>query len=293
MTSVLAENMNEVVYKFYMTLDQDQLDQLNDDFDALFEAISIFHKEASQWTVEGYLVNLDHKENIEGFIQQQYPVNPPVFVFEKLPQKNWLKENQASFEPFSVGCFDILPSHMENRFEESQNIPIFIDASTAFGSGEHPTTKGCLTLLSDLKLEASDTVLDMGCGSSILSIAMAKKFHCPTIAVDNDPECCQKSIENIKRNNITSHFDVVCSEGFKKDKTCSLKPYKLIIANIFLHTLIDLSATFHDILASDGYLLLSGILEDQKETLLQAFSSFSLIEEYQEKQWNALLLIKK
>ena len=92
--------------------------------------------------------------------------------WEELPEKDWVAENQRSFQPFAVGPFWVHPSHnAEGR--PAGLLPLRIDAGMAFGTGTHATTQGCLELLATLDRAETVNAIDIGCGSGILAIAMA------------------------------------------------------------------------------------------------------------------------
>lgn len=122
-----------------------------------------------------------------------YDIDTPLalsqITTEELPDVNWLEQVYQKFQPFSVGPFFIYGSHYEDDVPEGQ-IGLLIDAVTAFGSGEHGTTKGCLQAMLDLKGSGFCpwNVLDMGTGSGILAIAAYKLWDTPVTAVDIEEE---------------------------------------------------------------------------------------------------------
>ena len=185
---------------------------------------------------------------------------------EQLPEKNWLAENRASFPPLMVGKFFVHGSHYTDPLP-TDRISLHIDAAMAFGSGEHATTRGCLEALSHLaSLVHPTTCLDMGCGSGILALAMAKLF--PTAAItacDNDPF----AVNTTRENAILNHAAV---ESLLTDGYAGLehgKKFDLITANILAQPLCDMAADAAQALKPDGYLVLSGFYGHQIPKIME------------------------
>ena len=108
--------------------------------------------------------------------------------WQDLPDADWVAENQRSFRPFAVGPFWVHPSHVADGMPAGL-LPLRIDAGMAFGTGTHATTRGCLEMLAIAgSARAPSTLVDVGCGSGILAIAMAKLWRRPVTGGDNDAE---------------------------------------------------------------------------------------------------------
>ena len=111
---------------------------------------------------------------------QALGVARPDWQWEDLPDIDWVAENQRSFRPFAVGPFWVHPSHVSDGMPGGL-LPLRIDAGLAFGTGTHATTRGCLELLATLDPRETMNAVDVGCGSGILAIAMAKLWQRPVI----------------------------------------------------------------------------------------------------------------
>ncbi len=152
-------------------------------------------------------------------------------------------------------------------------IGLKIDAATAFGSGEHPTTQGCLKLFVKLaKKQKFNNVLDMGCGSGVLSIA-AKKLQ-PAICVtgvDIETEAVRRTRLNTKLNACEHGYKVVCSVGFQNPETHNL--YDLCFANILAKPLMRLAPNMQRYIKTDGYVIVSGLLDKQAPMVIQAYKA--------------------
>jgi len=217
---------------------------------------------------------------------------------EDVPETNWLEHSYQQFPPFSVGPFFIYGSHFEGSIPEQQ-IGLQIDAATAFGSGEHPTTKGCLQAMLDLKSmgQCPWNVLDMGTGSGILAIAAWKLWKTPIFAVDNDPESIRVTEHHLNINGVKigkTSVSTLVNEGFEGETVQKRGPYDLVIANILAGPLVSMAADLAAVCDERGYVILSGLLTEQAETILEAYHSEGLTQKkaIEIGEWTTLVLQK-
>ncbi len=207
--------------------------------------------------------------------------------------KNWLEESYKGFQPFEIESFYIYGSHHKDDLPKNK-ILLQIDAATAFGSGEHPTTAGCMEALLELKEKGVQpkNILDMGCGSGILAIAAAKLFPESSItAIDIDEEAVAVTDRHIALNDIAQkQIQTAAGDGFQCAICGENKPYDLIIANILAGPLKDMSKDLLDMLDQNGHVILSGLLNDQADDVISSYSSLTMINHRKIKEWSALLL---
>jgi len=255
------------------------------------------------WTVEALLE--DSKEMRHMFLKalensaqgQKYEI--PKIKVTSVPSKNWVLETYQAFPPLSIGPFFIHGSHTTDPCPDDL-IPLQINAATAFGSGEHATTKGCLMLLYDLwisKKVSSDSLLsflDVGTGSGILAFAMASLFKIKVLALDNDPESIRVTNENARLNNLSNTIETHVSEGFDIFKKRNTPSFTLIMANILKAPLLEMAQDMAFYTQKKGYVILSGILTTQASDILKEYEKeeFKFLKSYEEKEWSALLLQK-
>src|SRR5439155_18943632 len=136
-------------------------------------------------------------------------------VEERLPERDWLAENRRDFPPQRIGRFFIHGSHWHGRAAPS-SIPIEIDAATAFGTGEHPSTRGCLLALDRLaRRRRFRRPLDIGTGSGILAIAAAKRLRRPVLASDVDCGAVRVASHHVRRNGLAGQVRVTCAAGYR------------------------------------------------------------------------------
>jgi ribosomal protein L11 methyltransferase len=190
--------------------------------------------------------------------------------WQDLPDKDWVAENQRSFQPFAVGPFWVHPSHNADGMPAGL-LPLRIDAGMAFGTGTHATTRGCLEMLATLDARETANAVDVGCGSGILTIAMAKLWQRPVIGGDNDAEAVEVARENAQLNGVGELCRFVHAIGLRHDDLQALKPYDLVVANILAGPLIELSDTFSAAVRPGGRALLSGLLVEQAEDILMVY----------------------
>lgn len=226
---------------------------------------------------------------------------------EKLEDKDWVSESQKLLRPVDAGRFFIYGSHDADKIPPGR-ISLCLEAGQAFGTGQHETTHGCLLAIDDLVQEfgentpgmAPKTALDLGCGSGLLALAMAKVWPITIIASDIDPIATETTLQNAAANNIAvvkSGTDLpgiaaLTSDGFADSELGSAGPYEVIVANILARPLQDMAPDIVENLDKAGLLVLSGLLGTQEQAVLKAYhkQGLTLIKRYVRGEWVSLLL---
>lgn len=224
---------------------------------------------------EGFVVtsrelSRDGPWRIEIFGEGERPHLHGDWTWEVLPDKDWVAENQRSFQPFRVGPFWVHPSHIADGMPAGL-LPIEIDAGMAFGTGTHATTRGCLEMLGTLDPAQTSNAVDVGCGSGILAIGMAKLWKRPVLGGDNDPQAVEVAIENAERNGVAALCRFFTSIGLRAPELAGRAPYDLIVANILAGPLMELSESFAAAIRPGGCVLLSGLLVEQAEMIVSTY----------------------
>jgi ribosomal protein L11 methyltransferase len=194
----------------------------------------------------------------------------PGAYWEELPDADWVAENQRSFRPFAVGPFWVHPSHVADGTPAGL-LPLMIDAGLAFGTGTHATTRGCLKLLATLDPRETANAVDVGSGSGILAIAMAKLWKRPVLGGDNDAETVAVAQENAALNGVGGLCRFVYAAGLRARELEVCAPFDLVVANILAGPLTDLSDSFATAVRSRGRVLLSGFLVEQAAHILAVY----------------------
>ncbi|MBL4803814.1 MAG: 50S ribosomal protein L11 methyltransferase [Alphaproteobacteria bacterium] len=267
-------------------------------------ALRLENHHQSDWAIE-LMSNESANENVLRsrlqIVSETHNIPLPAdidFEEEEIEDRNWLEYSYQQFEPFNVGSFFIYGAHFEGEVPPSK-IGLQVDATTAFGSGEHGTTKGCLHAMDDMfEMGVCPwNILDMGTGSGILAIAAWKLWHAPVFAVDNDPESIRVTERHVEDNGLEvgrGKIETFVNEGFAGDRVQKKGPYELVIANILPGPLKAMAQDLESVVDDNGYVILSGILNDQVGDVLSVYEQGSLrkLEERKIDGWSTLVLHK-
>ena len=249
-------------------------------------------KYAGSWELQAIFETEPSKSEIKKCLEtaaEQAHVKTPTLRIQKMPDINWLEASYQGFPPIEVGPYYIYGSHIKEA-PPKDKVSLQIDAATAFGTGEHQTTHGCLKALSDLK-EIPEKVLDVGCGSGILGMAFAKVFKKPVDAVDIDPESVRVAAENVRKNKLEKWIRVWQSDGYA---TVDQK-YDLIFCNILAKPLIEMASDLVKHLEVGGRAILSGFLYNQENWVRSAHEQAGLkfVRHYRVNGWSTLVMKKE
>ncbi len=185
--------------------------------------------------------------------------------YEQLDDQVWEVAWKDHFQPMRFGeRLWVCPTDAETPADNA--VCIRMEPGLAFGTGTHPTTALCLEWLDGQRLDGK-TVVDYGCGSGVLGIAAAMLGARRVWAVDIDPDAVDASIENAEKNLVTNKVQVCLSENFQ------VQTADIVLANILANPLIELKSQLTDMLATEGELVLSGILEKQADKVIQQYES--------------------
>lgn len=215
----------------------------------------------------------------------------PGWGVEELPDTDWVAENQQSFRPFTVGPFYIHPSHRTEAIPANA-ISIMIDAGMAFGTGTHATTRGCLEAIARLDPARLQNIVDLGTGSGILAIAMAKLWDRNVLAIDNDRDAVDVARDNAALNDVAQSVSVLPGEGLRSPDALSRQPFDLIVANILAGPLVELAPSIGAAAASQAIVILSGLLAEQQNQVVAAYAEqgFRVLDVLAEEDWRTLIL---
>jgi len=221
-------------------------------------------------------------------------VQVPEFRVERLPDIDWVTESHKALPAIQAGPFYVYGAHVRAP-APAGSIPILIEAGPAFGTGRHESTLGCLLALAGLAENrkppwAPADALDMGCGSGLLAIAIAKLWACPVRAVDNDPQAVRAAAGNAAANGIGGLISACPGEGYDRAAVGVETQFDLIAANILAGPLEAMAPGLKHHLAPGGVAVLSGLLEDQAGAVIAAHAPLSLARRIPLGGWVTLVL---
>lgn len=218
----------------------------------------------------------------------------PAVVVEEVPDVDWVAENQRSFPPLRIGRFYVRGSHIEGA-SPAGAWTIELDAGIAFGSGEHATTQGCLRAIEAFakRRRRRPVALDLGCGSAILAIGIARGGARSVVASDIDSDSVRVARENLHLNAVARNVRAVVSDGFAR--LPRRRGFDIAVANILARPLVRLSRDIVRAVRPGGMVILSGLLADQEREVRAAYVGHGLdfVARYPIAGWHTLVFRKR
>ena len=253
-------------------------------------------------------------------------------TFERIAAKDWVGESLAGLQPVSAGRFIVHGAHDRARIPANR-IGIEIEASLAFGTGHHGTTRGCLLALDQIcKAPSSPSprkgegwggshharhpnrltltrlaharrpaprgrkklrMLDLGTGSAVLAIAAARALRTQVLATDIDAEAVRVARANARRNGVGSLVEIVKANGVARRCVRTRAPFDLIFANILLAPLQRLAAPLIELAAPGARVVLSGLLASQANAAIAAYRPLALERRIALDGWATLVFVRR
>lgn len=204
---------------------------------------------------------------------------------EIVDDEDWKDRWKEYFKPAKITDKLVVKPTWEDYHADEKDLVIEIDPGMAFGTGTHETTTMCLELI-EKYLKKGQTVLDIGCGSGILSIAAAKLGSGPALGVEIDPDAARTAEENVKLNHTEDQVTVKIGDLTKDIE----EKADLIVANLIAPLVISLAPSACDHLNAEGMFISSGILTEKKEAVEEAIgqAGFTILEVREKGEWCAI-----
>ncbi|MCH1456853.1 50S ribosomal protein L11 methyltransferase [Planktomarina temperata] len=272
-----------------------QAEALGEALEALEPAptgVGVFEVEDGKgiWEVGGYF--LDAPDDIDlALLSAAFGAGP--FVVSEVPDQDWVAKVRRELPPVEAGRFFVYGSHDAALLPEGR-IGLLIEAAMAFGTGHHGTTLGCLRAYDRLLDDGQrfDNVLDLGCGTAVLAMSAARMGAAHVLASDIDPVAVEVALANVKANGLVGRVACVESIGFDSPVLRAGAPFDLIFANILKGPLIELAPDMAAHLAPGGRAILSGLLVEQADEIVEVYQGQGLALETREDlgEWSALTL---
>jgi ribosomal protein L11 methyltransferase len=290
------------IWRLRLTVDPDALPVFEEVFERFAEAVTFFMEDKTGmsdgdclWHLEGFSRTPPDKGEILAALSVMAAATghevPPLDI-ERLPNLDWVAQNLRDFPPIDAGRFFVHGSHWDGAVPVGR-ISMEIDAGTAFGSGEHATTQGCLKALDWLGKRGRRTrVLDLGSGSGILAMAAAKMWAAKVVATDIDPSAVKVCKGNARNNAVGSRITAVVSDGYRNPVVAKGGPYDVILANILARPLMRFAPDLAAHLAPGGVAILSGLLDWQERMVMGHHEpqGLTLIKRFRIDGWATLVI---
>lgn len=282
---------------FTTLADKTAAETLGEAMEALDEApsgVGVFEIEdgSGTWEVGGYFTEAPDDVAL-ALLAAAYGAAP--FVVSELPEQDWVAKVRRELVPVEAGRFFVYGSHDADKVPDGAE-PLLIEASMAFGTGHHGTTQGCLRALDRLAGDGfrGRSVVDVGCGTAVLAMAAARIWPGVVLASDIDAVAVDVARANVAANGLEGRVTCVQAAGLDHPDLAATAPFDLVFANILKGPLIALAGDLSARLAPGGYVILSGILNEQAEEVIEAYSGFgnSLHGREEIGEWTTLIMSK-
>jgi ribosomal protein L11 methyltransferase len=211
-----------------------------------------------------------------------------------VPDEDWVRRSLEGLAPVVAGRFYLHGSHDRDK-RRSGGHSFEIDAGTAFGTGHHGTTAGCMLILDAiLKRQKPERIFDLGCGTGVLAIAAAKACNVKVLATDIDAEAVRVTKLNAQLNNLGPRINALTAAGLHHHAIRAAGPFDLIFANILARPLVALAQGLTNLLMPGGTIILSGLTRDQLRWVSAAYKTRGLMPSHVIKieNWVALAMTK-
>lgn len=217
------------------------------------------------------------------------------FVISELPEVDWVAKVRRDLSPVVAGRFFVYGSHDADKVP-GDAVALLIEASMAFGTGHHGTTLGCLRALDRLVTQGfvGRSVADVGCGTAVLAMAAARIWPRLVLASDIDEVAVDVAAANIAANGLTGRVECLQAAGLDHPRLRAAAPFDLIFANILKGPLIALAPEISSCTRPGGRVILSGILNEQADEVLDVYSRLGNSPDHIEKidDWTTLTMRK-
>ncbi len=244
------------------------------------------------WEIGGYFTEPPDEAAL-AVLSAAFDAKP--FAVSELPETDWVAHVRRELAPVQAGRFFVYGSHDADNVPQDR-IPLLIEAAMAFGTGHHGTTLGCLQALDKLISEGfeADNVADIGCGTAVLAMAAARVWKGTFLASDIDQVAVEVAEANLRANGMDGAVRCIEAAGFDHPELRESAPFDLIFANILKGPLVALAPEMIANLRPGGHAILSGILNEQAESVISVYSQngANLVSSDEIGEWTTLILRK-
>jgi ribosomal protein L11 methyltransferase len=253
-------------------------DLLSESLDPSDTACAAFEQPDGRWQVDVHFSERPDEKRLRALIATAGGDKlARAMSVQKIAPRNWVKESLIGLRPVTAGRFVVHGAHDRDRVP-SHCVGLEIEAATAFGTGHHGTTRGCLLALDFLARNYRPRhILDLGTGSGVLAIAAAKLFRVPVLATDIDTRSVKVARDNARLNGVGAFVTAIHAADLRAPEIARRAPFDLVMSNILLRPLQRLAAPMARQLEPNARVVLSGVLKSQANAALSAYRSQGLM----------------
>ncbi len=225
------------------------------------------------------------RARLERCVETEPSILSPEISIRWVEDEDWANAWKQFFKPVRIGKVVIKPS-WESYSREPDDVVVELDPGMAFGTGTHPTTQLCLSVLQDI-ISGDEVVFDIGCGSGILSMAAAGLGAAQVQAIDNDPVAVKVARENVSNSGLAGTISV-----FEANSPAAIGGLAdVVVANIISSVIIDMSAPLAAKVRPGGRLIASGIIAEREDEVTAELQSVGLhhVETRADGDWVAIV----
>ena len=242
------------------------------------------------WEVGGYF---EYRPDAAGLALLAAAMDAGPFVVSELPETDWVAHVRRELAPVVAGRFFVHGSHDADKVPQD-GVSLLIEAAMAFGTGHHGTTLGCLRALDRLAKDGfvGRRVVDIGCGTAVLAMAAARIWPGEVLASDIDAVAVEVARANVAANGLGGRVRCVEAAEFDHARLAAAAPFDLVFGNILKGPLVALAPEMAGVLASGGYAILSGILNEQSDEVIDVYARVGINLVHRERigDWTTLTL---
>ena len=247
------------------------------------------------WRVEAIYDSPPDREAIRAILlplAQELGLEDLDVVVDAVPERDWVVVSLELLAKIRAGRFIVYGEHDRAKVVPGR-YSLEIEASRAFGTGQHETTRGCLLAINRLlPVIKPKRIFDLGCGTAILAMAAQRGWRAKVWAGDNDPQAIIIARETAAKNHLGHQIDLHVAQGFEQAAIRHAAPFDLVLANVLVNPLRDLAPVMRRRIAPGGIVILSGLLNRQAPNLANHYRSLGFTKLFQLKigDWSTLAL---
>ncbi|MBQ9492307.1 MAG: 50S ribosomal protein L11 methyltransferase [Oscillibacter sp.] len=239
---------------------------------------------------DGYAKLAEARIALQRLKESRDDCGPLLMSMERTQNSDWEYGWKDYYKPIEIGDRLLIVPKWEAA-DIRGRVPVVLDPGLSFGTGEHPTTQLCLALL-EKRVRGGERVLDLGCGSGILSIAALNLGAASATAADIDEMCQRVAAENAALNGIgPDRLSVLCGDVLSDAALLERlgSGYDIVLANIVADVILSLAPLVRNLLAPDGHFLCSGIISEREQEVAEGLrrNGFAIRDTYSKKDWYA------